>query len=187
MGPARSFIRTGRVRATSRDIARNHATRGCASPLALYWSDPYALARLAAVAWLAHQHAAAGPSSTSATSADALTATSAAAPPRAVDEAERARELSWHPGGSEFFAGMPRHPTRKEYEALLRGDLAAALDFKLANDSGMVGGSMPSSHEVALRELVALGADWQPCCRCDSETCRCAGGPRGWLAVNVCH
>ena len=99
-----------------------------------------------------------------------------------------ADDFSWHPGARwhEISPDEPQHPMRLEYEALLCGDFAAAVEQKIMLERrNSVCGKVPQYYQDMLRELAALGAHWRRCNvnRCESEFCRCPAGPRGWLSV----
>ena len=91
-------------------------------------------------------------------------------------------DVSWH-CCSRNDSLQPEHPLRLEYEALLRGDLLAAVEHRIHYIKvSSLGNYIAPEDAAALRELAAAGAVWSPCSHCHgSNTCRCPEGPRGWL------
>ena len=91
-------------------------------------------------------------------------------------------DVSWHCCSWDDSL-QPEHPLRLEYEALLRGDLLAAVEHRIHYiEVSSLGNYIAPEDAAALRELAAAGAVWSPCSHCDgSNTCRCPEGPRGWL------
>ena len=99
--------------------------------------------------------------------------------PAATQDALRP-DVSWHRCSWDDSL-QPEHPLRLEYEALMRGDLLAAVEYRINYKRVSNFGNIWPEHAAALRELAAAGADWRVCRRCESDTCRCPEGPRGWL------